>query len=78
MKIFRNVLFAVLGLVVFASCSSDDDDKVAPEGKSTVQVYWSRKSDEVTTYATANDESVKPEQLYQYCWNCLYSKRQNL
>ena len=39
MRIFRNLLFLTLGLAVFASCSSDDDDKVAPEGKkSPVQV----------------------------------------
>lgn len=66
MKIFRNVLFAVLGLVVFASCSSDDDDKVAPEGKSTVQVLLrSIKRDEITTHATANEENpLNLEQLY--------------
>ena len=39
MRIFRNLLFLTLGLAVFASCSSDDDDKVnVEEGKSTVQV----------------------------------------
>lgn len=49
MKIFRGVLFAVLGLAVFASCSSDDDEKVVPEGeKSTVQVVLrSTLADEV-------------------------------
>ena len=67
MKIFRNVLFAVLGLAVFASCSSDDDEKVIPEGeKSTVQVILrSTMSDEVTTYATANESNpLNLEQLY--------------
>ena len=67
MKIFRNVLFAVLGLAVFASCSSDDDEKVIPEGeKSTVQVILkSIMSDEVTTYATANESNpLNLEQLY--------------
>ena len=67
MRIFRNVLFAVLGLAVFASCSSDDDEKVIPEGeKSTVQVILrSTMSDEVTTYATANESNpLNLEQLY--------------
>lgn len=67
MRIFRNVLFAVLGLAVFASCSSDDDEKVIPEGeKSTVQVVLkSIMSDEVTTYATANESNpLNLEQLY--------------
>ena len=67
MKIFRNVLFAVLGLAVFASCSSDDDEKVIPEGeKSTVQVVLkSIMSNEVTTYATANESNpLNLEQLY--------------
>ena len=67
MKIFRNVLFAVLGLAVFASCSSDDDNKVIPEGdKSSVQVILrSIKSDEVETYATANEENpLNLEQLF--------------
>ena len=67
MKIFRNVLFAVLGLAVFASCSSDDDEKVIPEGeKSTVQVVLkSTMSNWVTTYATANESyPLNLEQLY--------------
>lgn len=67
MRIFRNVLFAVIGLAVFASCSSDDDDKVIPEGdKSTVQVVLrSTMSDEVVTFEANNDANpLKLEQLF--------------
>ena len=66
MKIFRNVLFAVLGLAVFASCSSDDDDKVVPEGeKSTVQVVLrSTMGDDVVTYATNDENPLSLEKLY--------------
>lgn len=39
MKILRTALIAMVALATFASCSSDDDDKVDVEkGKSTVQV----------------------------------------
>lgn len=67
MKIFRNVLFAVLGLAVFASCSSDDDEKVIPEeDKSTVQVVLrSIMSNDVASFEASNViNPLKLEQLF--------------
>ena len=65
MKIFRNLLFLTLGLAVFASCSSDDDDKVIPEGeKSPVQVVIrSIINNEVETFE-AEDNPLSLEELY--------------
>ena len=65
MKIFRNLLFLTLGLAVFASCSSDDDDKVIPEGeKSPVQVVIrSIINNEVETFE-AEGKPLSLEELY--------------
>lgn len=66
MKIFRSVLFAVLGLATFASCSSDDDDNIIPEGeKSSVQVVLrSTMSDAPATYAAEDESPLNLEHLF--------------
>ena len=65
MKIFSNTLFALLALAMFASCSSDDDDKIGTEvEKSTVQVVLrSTTVGDITPFAAANQES--PLQLIE-------------
>lgn len=70
MKIFRTALIAMLALATFASCSSDDDEKVdVGEEKSTVQVVFKTTQEgevlppEMGVALAAEDENSSPLNL---------------
>lgn len=64
MKVFRNVLFLVLGFAVFASCSSDDDKFVPAEDASIVQVAIRTSNGAKAKLVLAETNSLFLDKLY--------------